>query len=63
MILSAHSSKLLSVGVLLAAYEQELEVRHVSPRLYTMGNSGDVGALETDNQLVDLWLAGEPYAS
>jgi hypothetical protein len=63
MILSAHSSKLLSVGVLLAAYEQELEVRHVSPSLYTMGNSGDVGALETDNQLVDLWLAGEPYAS
>lgn len=62
MILSAHSSKLLSVGVLLAAYEHQLEVRHVSPSLYTMGDLGSASALAEDSLLVDLWLAGEPYA-
>jgi hypothetical protein len=34
MVLSSHSSKLLSVGVLLTAYEHRLEVQHVSPGTY-----------------------------
>ncbi len=62
MVLSAHSSKLLSVGVLLTAYEQELEVRHVSPDKYTVVDAGKLPGLAADDLVVDLWLTGEPYA-
>lgn len=61
MILSAHSSKLLSVGVLLAAYEQVLEVRHSSPSIYTMETPEAAESMASANLLVDLWLTGEPY--
>lgn len=37
MVLSSHSSKLLSVGVLLTAYEHSLIVQHVSPGTCTTG--------------------------
>jgi hypothetical protein len=63
MILSAHSSKLLSVGVLLTAYEQGLEVRHASPSLYTLEKPELAIALAGSSLLVDLWLTGEPYAT
>jgi hypothetical protein len=62
MILSAHSSKLLSVGVLLTAFERGLEVVHVSPDLYTLKHTEDIAALAVDDLVVDLWLTGEPYA-
>jgi hypothetical protein len=62
MILSAHSSKLLSIGVLLTAYEHELEVRHASPSLYTFADPGALPALAEKDLIVDLWLTGEPYA-
>ncbi|MEY2423024.1 MAG: hypothetical protein QOI95_3091 [Acidimicrobiaceae bacterium] len=60
-VLSTHSSKLLSIGVLLAAYENGLEVMHVSPSRYGLRAGVDVASLANAGQLVDLWLAGEPY--
>jgi hypothetical protein len=60
-ILSTHSSKLLSIGVLLAAYELGLQVMHVSPSRYGLRADADPAALRSAGQLVDLWLAGEPY--
>ena len=60
MILSSHSSKLLSLGVLLAAYELELEVQHVSPGSY--GLAVDHEQFRGHDELFDLWLTGEPYA-
>jgi hypothetical protein len=62
MILSAHSSKLLSVGVLLTAYEHDLEVRHVSPDKYTLERPELLPQLAANDLVVDLWLTGEPYA-
>jgi hypothetical protein len=59
MVLSSHSSKLLSVGVLLTAYEHGLEVQHVSPGTYGL-RDGAHGLREHD-EIFDLWLTGEPY--
>lgn len=59
MVLSSHSSKLLSVGVLLTAYEHGLEVQHVSPGSY--GLREDAEALRDADAIYDLWLTGEPY--
>jgi len=59
--LSAHSSKLLSIGVLLAAYEHRLPVVHVFPTRYYIAEGADVDALTAHHRLTDLWLAGEPY--
>jgi hypothetical protein len=61
MILSAHSSKLLSIGVLLTAFEQGLEVRHVSPATYSADDFAALEPLASHNLLVDVWLTGEPY--
>lgn len=57
-ILSSHTSKLLSLGVLLAAFEHELPVMHVEPTSY---GSGVAEASAEQNELFDVWLAGEPY--
>jgi hypothetical protein len=62
MVLSTHSSKLLSIGVLLAAYELGLEVRHASPTLYTVEDLEALDGFANENLVVDLWLTGEPYA-
>lgn len=59
MVLSSHSSKLLSMGVLLAAYDFGLEVQHVSPGSY--GVDGDPQGLLKDAEVFDLWLTGAPY--
>ena len=59
MVLSSHSSKLLSVGVLLTAYEHDLEVQHVSPGTYGLRDGGD--GLRDHDEIFDLWLTGEPY--
>jgi hypothetical protein len=61
MILSSHSSKLLSVGVLLAAYEHGLEVQHVGPTLYSLQEDTDIDALRDFDEIYDIWLTGEPY--
>lgn len=59
MVLSSHSSKLLSVGVLLAAYDYGLEVQHVGGGDY--GLQGDPAELARQGEIFDLWLTGEPY--
>jgi hypothetical protein len=59
MVLSSHSSKLLSVGVLLTAYEHSLIVQHVSPGRYGLHDGAD--ALREHDEIYDLWLTGEPY--
>lgn len=59
MVLSSHSSKLLSIGVLLAAYDFKLEVQHVSPSSY--GVRGDPITLLEGAEVFDLWLTGLPY--
>jgi hypothetical protein len=58
MVLSSHSSKLLSVGVLLTAYEHGLVVQHVSPGKYGLHDGAE--SLR-DHEIYDLWLTGEPY--
>ena len=57
-IVSTHSSKLLSLGVLLAAVERDLAVIHVEPTGYHMPDSVD--GLEA-NDLFEVWLTGEAY--
>ena len=59
MVLSSHSSKLLSVGVLLTAYEHNLIVQHVSPGSYGLRDGAD--QLRVHDEIYDLWLTGEPY--
>lgn len=59
MVLSSHSSKLLSVGVLLTAYEHDLVVQHVSPGTYGLHPHAE--DLRNHNEVYDLWLTGEPY--
>jgi hypothetical protein len=59
MVLSSHSSKLLSVGVLLAAYDYDLEVQHVSPGSY--GLHASAAHLVSQAEIFDLWLTGTPY--
>lgn len=59
MVLSSHSSKLLSVGVLITAYEHNLIVQHVSPGRYGLHAGAD--ALRDHDEIYDLWLTGEPY--
>ncbi len=59
MVLSSHSSKLLSMGVLLTAYAHDLEVQHVSPGTY--GLHEDVEPRRDGDEVYDLWLTGTPY--
>ena len=60
-VLSTHSSKLLSVGVLLAALEKGIRVMHVSPSRYGLRAGTDPDDLADAGMLTDLWLAGAPY--
>ncbi len=62
MVLSAHSSKLFAMGVLLTAFEHGLEVRHASPASYGVRDFGALEGLDAYDFVVDLWLTGEPYA-
>ena len=57
-ILSSHTSKLLSLGVLLAAFEHALVVMHVEPTGYS---SNDLDSSADNNELFEIWLTGEPY--
>lgn len=58
-VVSAHSSKLLSLGVLLAAYERKLSVPHVEPTGYIVNNGFQLD--DEDGELFEIWLAGEAY--
>ena len=61
LAVSTHSSKLLSVGVLLAAYEQALPVVAAPPIDYEI-EAIDTRASVEESQLACAWLAGLPYA-
>lgn len=61
-VISAHSSKLLSLGVLLAAYELkeangDVGIAHVESQGYTMS----LPLPESKSELCGLWLCGECY--
>lgn len=59
VVVSSHSTKLLSIGVLLAAYEHELPVVAVSAMEYRL--LGSVDEAMEGNTLVCIWLTGAPY--
>jgi hypothetical protein len=61
VILSAHSSKLMSLGVLLAAHEHSLPVMSAPPMGYNFPDGFTRDHIESQNQLVCLWLEGSPY--
>jgi hypothetical protein len=60
LALSAHSSKLLSLGTLLAAYEHTLPIV-AAPAIDYEISDVDLVALALGNQLTCTWLTGVPY--
>ena len=63
VLLSTHASKLLSLGVLLAAYEHKLAVISEGATDYSLAPGVDLGALVQNNRLASVWLSGSPYQS
>jgi hypothetical protein len=67
-VISANSSKLLSVGALLAAYELKCEgadiaIAHVEAHGYVLKDSyDDLDRLANESKLQCLWLSGSCYA-
>jgi hypothetical protein len=61
LVLSTHSSKLLSIGVLLAAFEHNLPVMTATPSQYAIDPSIGVEEISAENSLTCVWLAGTPY--
>jgi len=61
VVVSVHASKLLSIGVLLAAWECNLPVVSVSPSGYVIENAGALLGESEHNRLASAWLLGEPY--
>ena len=59
--LSAHGSKLLSAGMLLAAYEREIPIAAAAVDEYEILAGVSLETLSEANQLCCLWLAGAPY--
>lgn len=59
MIVSEHTSKLLSLGVLLAAHEAQYVVAHVRPTSYSF--DGNVRP-DREPRIHTAWLTGAPYA-
>ena len=59
--LSAHGSKLLSVGMLLAAYERTIPIAAAAADEYEIVPGVSLGTFSEANQLCCLWLAGAPY--
>lgn len=59
---SAHSSKLLSLGVLLASYEYDLPIASAAATDYMIHEGADFAALGQGNAVGCLWLTGDPYA-
>jgi len=66
VVLSALSTKLLSVGTLLVAYELKqvkvkIGIAHVECQGYTIDAAAQDGGAETESELFGLWIAGECY--
>lgn len=71
IMLSALSSKLLSLGVLLAAYDSknslpkyQVGVLHLEPYSYNVnGGESKLQEFNCNSSLFELWLTGEPYGT
>jgi hypothetical protein len=61
VVVSVHASKMLSIGVLLAAWECNLPVVSVSPSGYVIESASALLAKSELNRLASAWLLGEPY--
>jgi hypothetical protein len=59
IIVSSHSSKLLSLGVLLAAYDRDLAIPHIEPTGYIVRDG--LSKADAQGTLFEVWLAGEAY--
>ena len=59
LLVSCHSSKLLSLGALLAAYDSQLGIIHVQPSDYSINSATPEDLV---GELYEIWLTGEPYA-
>lgn len=62
IVVSVHGSKMLSLGVLLAAWERKLPVVASVPSGYLISEGVHLGEFDGGNRLACLWLLGEPYA-
>ncbi len=65
-VISANSSKLLSVGALLAAYELkragvDIAIAHVETHGYTLDDPAQMSSLAKESRLYGLWLSGDCY--
>lgn len=61
--LSSHGSKLLSIGALLAAYEEDLPVYGVRANRYSLNPENYETASRQSDSVACLWLRGEPYSA
>jgi len=59
VVVSSHSSKLQSLGVLLAAWEQSLGVAYVQPTGHVV--NGSFSTEHAEGELFEIWLEGEAY--
>jgi hypothetical protein len=61
-VVSPPSSKMLSLGTLLAAIERKLKVCHVGARAYTLSGPGvQLEDTSSTTATTEIWLTGEPY--
>ncbi len=60
VVLSLHSSKSLSLGALLAAYEHQLPALNTEPGHYGFTTSGDAEEMAASSELSGVWLVGMP---
>jgi hypothetical protein len=61
VVTSVHGSKMLSMGVLLAAWERKLPVVATAPTDYLIATGVDLDRLAPRSRLACLWLLGDPY--
>jgi hypothetical protein len=61
VVTSVHGSKMLSMGVLLAAWERKLPVVTTAPTDYLIASGVDLDRLAPRSRLACLWLLGDPY--
>ena len=61
LAVSTHASKVLSLGVLLAAYERQLPIVAAPPLDYELMNI-ELAPVAAHHQVSTAWLAGLPYA-
>jgi hypothetical protein len=59
--ISCHSSKLLSVGALLAAYHSQLPVVAAAPTGYRLADDAYAASAREGDRLACLWIRGAPY--